>query len=49
MSIKNSALRQGHSKVMEGMMMIPFKKLRCVSSICIMSFAQVILISGDDA
>ncbi len=34
---------------MEGMRMIPFKKLRCVSSICLMSFAQVILISGDDA
>ncbi len=34
---------------MEGMRMIPFKKLRCVSSICLMSFAQVILISGEDA
>lgn len=34
---------------MESMMLIPFKKLRCVSSICMMSFAQDILISGVDA
>lgn len=35
--------------VMESMIMIPFKKLRCVSSICMMSFAQDILISGVNA